>query len=216
MKRSEKQLVIVFAALFALVLIVRVVPLVGNYYRSGRDDIAKLQERIDRYRKLIVDTAEWQQKQQLKTAEVNDMQGWIFAGTDPNLVASSLQRSLRQLMAENNVDVRETGVARYNYVGKWLMVEQDMSFSLNQPAILPFLRALDAARPRLQVSALSINRNRRAFTGSLTVVGFAKTADKGATGENGVRAALPPAASQSQPRGAGNATLTPFSPAVKP
>ncbi len=187
MKRSEKNLLMLFGALFLLVLLVRVLPMAVNYYRSGREEIALLKEREARYRSLIVDTAQWQQREQLKSAEVTDMQTWIFPGSDPNLVSSSIQRSLRQLMAESGVELREAGVARYSYVGKWLMVEQDMSFALNQPAILPFLRALDASRPRLQISAISIARNRKQFTGSLTVVGFARTAK----GEAGAKVALP-------------------------
>ena len=175
MKRSEKNLLMLFGALFVVVLLVRVLPIAVNYYRSGREEIALLKEREARYRTLIVDTSQWQQREQLKTAQVTDLQTWIFPGTDPNLVSSSIQRSLRQLMADNSVELREAGVARYSYVGKWLMVEQDMSFSLNQPAILPFLRALDASRPRLQINAISISRNRKQFTGNLTVVGFART-----------------------------------------
>ena len=175
MKRSEKQLLMLGTTLLVLVLLIRVLPMAVNYYRSGREEIALLQERVERYRTLIVDTAQWQQREQLKTAEVTDLQTWVFPGSDPNLVSSSIQRSLRQLMADNSVELREAGVARYSYVGKWLMVEQDMTFAINQPAVLPFLRALEASRPRLQVSAISISRNRKQYTGSLTVVGFART-----------------------------------------
>jgi Type II secretion system (T2SS), protein M subtype b len=175
MKRSEKQLVAILGVLFALVLVVRVVPLLFDYYRQGREDIALLQERVERYRTLIVETSQWQEREQLKTAEVTDLQNWVFAGTDANLVSSSVQRSLRQLVASTGVELRETGVARYSYVGDWLMVEQDMDFALDQEAILPFLQALQAARPRLQIAAFSINRNRRQYTGELTVVGFSRT-----------------------------------------
>ncbi len=189
MKRNEKQLVMVCAALAVLVLLVRVLPMALDYYRSGRDEIAMLKDRVERYRTLIVDTGQWQQREQLKNAEVTDMQTWIFPGSDPNLISSSIQRSLRQLMSESSVELREAGVARYSYVGKWLMVEQDMSFSLNQPAVLPFLRALDAARPRLQLSAISIARNRKQFTGSLTVVGFARTGKSEATAKPAAPAA---------------------------
>ncbi|MES2604019.1 MAG: type II secretion system protein GspM [Pseudomonadota bacterium] len=180
MKRSEKQLLTMAAVIFALLLVVRVVPMLVDYYRQGREDIALQQERRDRLRTLIVETSQWQEREQLKMAEVQDLQSWVFPGTDPNLVSSSLQRSLRQLVAGSGAELRETGVARYSYVGDWLMVEQDMNFALSQDAILPFLRALQASRPHLHVNAFSINRNRRQYTGSLTVVGFSRT-EKNAT-----------------------------------
>lgn len=189
MKRSEKQLWMIAAALFLLVVLVRVLPMAVDYFRTGRAEIVLLKERMERYRTLIVDTSQWQQREQLKKAEVADMQTWIFPGSDPSLVSSSIQRSLRQMMSDSSVELREAGVARYSMVGKWLMVEQDMSFSLNQPAVLPFLQALDASRPRLQLGAISITRNRKQFTGTLTVVGFARTGKSEAAANEGVPAA---------------------------
>lgn len=175
MKRSERQLVIIAGVLFALVLVVRVLPLLYGYYRQSREDIALLEERADRLRTLIVETSEWQEREQLKRAEITDLESWVFPGTDPNLISSSLQRSVRQLMADHGLELRELGVARYNRVGKWLQVEQDIDFSLDQQEILPFLQTLQSARPRLHIAKFSISRNRRQFTGSLTVVGFGRT-----------------------------------------
>lgn len=174
MKRSEKQLVIIACVLFALVLVVRVLPMLYGYYRQSREDIALLEERADRLRTLIVETSEWQEREQLKQAEITDLESWVFAGTDPNLISSSLQRSLRQLVADYGLELREVGVARYNRAGKWLLVEQDISFSLDQQQILPFVQALQSARPRLHIAKFAITRNRRQYTGNLTVVGFGR------------------------------------------
>lgn len=193
MKRSEKNLVILAGALLALVLVVRVIPLLFDYYRQSREDIALLQERVDRYRTLIVETSQWQEREQLKQAEVTDLESWVFPGTDPNLVSSSMQRALRQLVAGSGAELRETGVARYSYVDEWLMVEQDMDFALTQEAILPFLRALQASRPHLHISAFSINRARRQYTGKLTVVGFSRTSKNApAAVESSAPLTLPP------------------------
>lgn len=210
MKRSEKRLLIVFGVMAALVFFVRLLPLALDYYQQGRDDIARLQKRAANYRSLIVDTAQWQQREQLKNAEVKDLESWVFPGTDPNLVSSSMQRSVRQLFAENSVELRQAGVPRYSYVGKWLVVEQDMEFSLSQSAILPVLRAIDAARPRLHVAAFKINRNRRAYSGNVTVVGFARAADKGSA-----TATLPSAAARSAAP-VSPAASNPFARTVKP
>jgi hypothetical protein len=175
MKRNEKQLVIIAGALFALVLVVRVLPLLFDYYRQSREDIALLEERADRLRTLIVETSEWQEREQLKQAEIIDLESWVFPGTDPNLISSSLQRSVRQLVADYGIELRELGVARYNRADSWLLVEQDISFSLDQQQILPFVQALQSARPRLHIATFSISRNRRQYTGNLTVVGFGRS-----------------------------------------
>ena len=112
MKPNEKQLVIIAGALFALVLVVRVLPLLFDYYRQSREDIALLEERAECLRTLIVETSEWQEREQLKQAEIIDLESWVFPGTDPNLISSSLQRSVRQLVADYGIELRELGVAR--------------------------------------------------------------------------------------------------------
>lgn len=160
--------------LIALVLIVRVLPLAYDYYRQGREDIALLEERIERYRTLIQEQDQWMEREIVKQAEIADLESWIFPGTDPSLVGSSVQRALRQAVEQASVGVRETSVARYSQAGEWLMVSQDMSFTLEQHQILPFLNALQALRPRLHVTSFDVARNRRQFTGSITVVGFSR------------------------------------------
>jgi len=39
---------------------------------------------------------------------------------------------------------------------------------------LPFLELLKNSEPKLHITEFSINRNRRQFTGSITVTGFSK------------------------------------------
>lgn len=173
MKRQQN-LLIAAGVLFALVMITRLVPMAWNYYQSGQDDIALLEERLDRYRTLVLESDLWMERELLKAAEIGDLESWIFEGANPSLTGSSVQRALRQAMEQSNVRVMETSVARYSYIGNWLMVTQEMNFSLDQPQILPFLTALQELRPRLHVVAFTINRNRRQFTGSITVAGFSR------------------------------------------
>jgi General secretion pathway protein M. len=174
MKPRERQLVLFAGILFALVLILRVVPALVGYYQQGREDIALLEERIARYQALAAATAEWQERAQLKNIEVSELQSWIFQGSDANLIGNSVQRSLRAAVERSNLGIREMSVARYNYVGDWLMVTQDMNFTLNQEDILPFLNALQELRPRLFVQSFTITRNRRQYTGSITVTAFGR------------------------------------------
>jgi hypothetical protein len=160
--------------MFVLLLAVRIVPMLYNYYQRGQEDLALLQERRDRYEQLIIDVERWKENEILKQAEIADLESWIFDGTNPSLVGSSVQRSLRLAVQKANVAIREMSVAEYNYVDNWLMVSQKMDFSVDQANILPFLNALQELRPRLHVSAFSVTRNRRQYTGSITVVGFSR------------------------------------------
>ncbi len=175
MKSNEKKLLLLAGALTVLVLLVRILPLTYGYYRQQRDDLALLEERVERLQTLIQEQDQWMERETLKQAEIADLESWIFPGGDnPNLVGSSVQRSLRQAVEQANIDVRETSVASYSYAGEWLMVSQEMNFSLEQQQILPFLNALQELRPRLHITAFNVARNRRQFTGSITVVGFSR------------------------------------------
>jgi hypothetical protein len=172
-KRTQN-LAVLAGAIFVLLLAVRIIPMLYHYYQQGRDDIALLQERRDRYEQLIIDVDRWKANETLKQAEIADMESWVFPGATPNLVGSNVQRSLRQAVEQTHVAIREMSVAEYNYIDNWLMVSQEMDFSIDQANILPFLNALQELRPRLHVSAFSITRNRRQYTGSITVVGFSR------------------------------------------
>ena len=174
MIKRTQNLAILAGIMFALVLMLRIVPMLYNYYQRGQEDIALLQERRDRYEQLIIDVDRWKENETLKQAEIADLESWIFDGTNPNLVGSSVQRSLRQAVEQTNVSIREMSVAEYNYIDNWLMVSQQMDFSVDQANILPFLTALQELRPRLHVSAFSMSRNRRQYTGNITVVGFSR------------------------------------------
>lgn len=174
MIKRTQNLVILLGILFALVLAVRIVPMLYNYYQQGKEDIALLQERRARSEQLIIDVDRWKENEILKQAEIADLESWIFDGTNPNLVGSSVQRSLRQAVEKANVSIREMSVAEYNYIDNWLMVSQEMDFSVDQASILPFLNAVQELRPRLHVRSFSVTRNRRQYTGTITVVGFSR------------------------------------------
>ena len=172
MKRNEKQLIILAGALFLLVLIVRIVPLLMDEYREGQAEIARLEDRIDRFRTLIAETDEWMEREALKRAEVAELETWVFEGDNPNLVGSSVQRTLRQAVEKAGISIRSMDVASFSRVDGWLQVNQNMDFILDQNEILPFLEAVEQLRPRLHVTAFNVTRNRRQYTGSITVTGF--------------------------------------------
>lgn len=175
MRSNERKLLLLFGVIAAAFFVVRVLPFAYGYYRDGRNEIAALEQRAARYRTLIEEQAEWQDRERLKQAELAELEGGIFQAGNPNLIGSSVQRALRQAAEQAGVSQRETRVAQYSYVGDWLMVSQEMSFTLEQNQILPFLNAIEQLRPRLHVAAFNVARSpRRGFTGNITVVGFSR------------------------------------------
>jgi hypothetical protein len=174
MKASEKRLLLLALVLGALFVIVRVVPYAYGYYSAQREELAQLEQRIERFETLIAEQNEWMEREAQTQAEIAELETWIFSGGNPNLIGSSVQRALRQAVEQAGVASREMSVARYSYAGEWMLVSQDMSFTLDQHQILPFLNALEQLRPRLHVQALSIARGRRQYSGTITVVAFSR------------------------------------------
>lgn len=188
MKPQERKLLLLLGVLAVVVLVVRVVPLIADWYTRGQEDIALLQERIERYQQLIVDTDMWKQRELLKQAEVAEYANWVFQGDNPSLLGPSVQRSLRQTAEQSGITVREMKVARFGGVDDWLVVTQEMDFTLDQQNILPFLHALAEQRPRLFITAFTMAHNRRQFTGNITVTGFSRaTALAPAAGGEGMQ-----------------------------
>ena len=91
-----------------------------------------------------------------------------------NLIGTSVQRQLRQAVEEAGVVPRSYNTPRLAELEGWIMVTQEMDFVIEQENILKFLDLVEASRPKLLVTEFSINRNRRQYTGSIMVTGFAK------------------------------------------
>lgn len=175
MKANEKKMIALLAALAVMVVIVRVVPLLRESYQETLDEIEFTQQRIQRLRQLVEEAPFIIEEEALKREEMAALESWIFTGQDQNLIGSSVQRSLRQVVEEAGVLPRSYSTPRYTELQGWLMVSQEMDFVIDQEKILPFLDLLEKSRPRLHVTEFSINRNRRQFLGSITVTGFSKT-----------------------------------------
>jgi hypothetical protein len=173
MKKNERKLLLLAGALFVAVLLVRVAPVVGAYYDQQREEVALLEERLDRYRDLIADTGRWIEREQARRAEVAQLEDWVFSGS-PGLVGASVQRELRRIAGEAGLQVRETPPPRPGRIDGWVVYQQEMSFLIEQDKILKFLNLLEQSRPRLFVTEFNITQSRRTYTGSLTVTGFSR------------------------------------------
>ncbi|MDT8399093.1 MAG: type II secretion system protein GspM [Pseudomonadales bacterium] len=174
MKANEKKLVILAALVFAALVLFRLVPWAQAYYVEGQNEIARLERQIDRYRNLIEETGRWMEREESMRERVAGLDAWVFKGSTPPLIASSVQQELRKAGVASNVSVRSLSAPRYEYTDGWLRVNQQMTFTIDQDNILKFLNLLEQTRPRLLVTEFSISRNRREYTGNITVTGFSK------------------------------------------
>lgn len=174
MTGGDKRLRFILVALLALAVLLEGLPRIVALYGEQRDEIARLETRLERYRQLADETVEWQQRERDMAFQVEDYHGWVLQGDNPGLAASSVQRLLRQAVAGSGVSLREMSVARVGSSGEWLVVYQDMSFSLDEQQILPFLAAVEALRPRLFITAFSLSHNRRQYLASLSVTAFSR------------------------------------------
>ncbi len=174
MKNNDKKLVAVAAILFLLVVIVRVIPLLKESYNEDLQEIEFLEQRIARMRSLMEEAPFIKDDEAARREEVAALASWTFTGQDPNLIGTSVQRQLRQAVEEAGVLPRSYNTPRIAEAEGWLLITQEMDFVIEQNAILQFLDLLENSRPRLHVTEFTINRNRRQYTGSITVTGFSK------------------------------------------
>lgn len=175
MKSNEKKLIALLGVLVLLVIIVRGVPFLRDSYQEDLDEIEFLEQRIQRLRTLVEEAPFIKDEEALKREEMAGLESWVFTGQDPNLIGSSVQRQLRQVVEEAGVSPRSYTTPRYSQAEGWLVVSQEMDFVIEQETMLAFLELLENSRPKLHVTEFSINRNRRQFLGSITVTGFSKT-----------------------------------------
>lgn len=174
MKSNEKKIIGLAVVLFLAVIIVRVIPLLRDTYSEGLEEIAFMEQQIDRLRMLVEEAPFIKDEEALKKVEMATLEDWLFTGQDASLIGTSVQQQLRQAVDEAGISPRGYDTPRIGEMDGWLVVTQEMQFTINQEDILPFIEMLENSRPRLHVTEFSINRNRRQFTGSITVTGFSK------------------------------------------
>ena len=174
MKNNEKTLIGFAVGLFLVVLVVRGIPWLRESYSESLEEIEFTQQQIDRLGMLVEEAPFIQDEEAAKKEEVAALESWVFTGEDPNLIGSGVQRQLRQAVEEAGVIARSYNTPRFAEIEGWLMVTQEMDFVIEQEKILPFLELLKNSEPKLHITEFSINRNRRQFTGSITVTGFSK------------------------------------------
>jgi hypothetical protein len=130
---------------------------------------------IEREQRLISSAADWAQRSADAEQRLPALESSLFLADSSALLAAAIQRQAREIGAENGVMITSVSLAETSISADWLMVEQTMSFALeDQNSTLRFLNALKQSQPFLGVSRFDLRGNRSQYIGEITVVGFSR------------------------------------------
>lgn len=182
LSKRERTIVIV-AALVALVFIISsVFPTMKRAYQDRNASIENVQLDIEREQRLIADTASWRERRVEVEAKRVELEAQVFSGTTIPIVEANIQRALSQYARETNITVSSTRLAERLEANGWLLISQEMSFRTDDAAnTIQFLARLETSLPRLRVTDFNLTRSRNQYSGSITVVGFARSSNQLAT-----------------------------------
>ena len=153
-----------------------ILPTVQTLYLERQENIEGVLLDIDREQRLIENTAVWRERRVVTEQRATELDQEIFSGTTIPLIEADIQRNLSQYVRDSGMLVNATRLAERLETDSWLMISQEMSFrTANASNAVGLLERLENSLPRLFVRDFSINRTRAQYTGSITVVGFARS-----------------------------------------
>lgn len=181
---SREKIILRLALVLALVIgLSYAVPVIREQYNERAQSIERLRLDIAREQRLQDDAELWQQRREDIDQQLQSLDAQLFTGngdapgalpTVP-VLAANIQRRVRQIAQESGVTITSSSLAESLETDGWLLVEQTLSFNLdNQSDTMDFLARLDASEPWLAVSYFSMRRNRNMYSGDITVVGFSR------------------------------------------
>lgn len=183
---SREQRMAALATLVAVVFLLSSAwPALTGLYQDREQRIGALRADIDREQRLAAEEQQWQQRRERIEQRRGVLQRQVFQESTAPLLSASIQRLVREHANEAGVSINAARLAESLEADGWLLVEQTVSFTLrDQDATLDFLQRLNESEPRLRVSRFSMRSNRQQYSGDLTVVGFARTAEQDSVASN--------------------------------
>ncbi len=174
--------ILLLAAVVALVFVSNYLfPAVRGIYEQRQANIDNVSIELAREQRLIEDTVRWRERRVVAEAQRAEMETQVFSGDTVPIIEANIQRSLSQLARDAGITVNSTRLAERLQTEGWLLISQEMSFRTTDAGnTIRFLEGLESSVPRLRVTDFSLNRSRNQYTGSITVVGFARS--EGVTG----------------------------------
>ncbi|MCB1665377.1 MAG: hypothetical protein KDI28_06325 [Pseudomonadales bacterium] len=184
MTPREKKILMLAAAVGVVFAATQGFPAVRETLAERDAQIEQLALEVEREQRLIEDAGQWQERRMEVESRSDSLREELFQDSSIPLISANVQRLVRDYANQTEVTITSTKLAESMQTDGWLLVEQELSIlTTNQNNILRFLNRIEASHPRLAVNAFSIRRNRNQYAGTVTVVGFSRTASANGSGE---------------------------------
>ena len=173
---SREKNILTLAGLVAIVFILfSVFPAVRDIYSERNEVIDNINLEIERESRLFDETIAWRDRRTEVEVALADLESQVFSGETIPVIEANIQSVLNQYARESEMTVNSTRLAEWLEAEDWIMVKQEMSFrTTSQANTIEYLQKLNDSEPRLWVTDFSVDRARSQYTGSITVVGFAR------------------------------------------
>ncbi len=182
MTKREKNILALAAVVGLIFIVTQGLPGVRNIYSDRADEISQLQTDVQREQRLIDDAALWSERRELIEQRGADLGERLFQESSIPLISANIQRLVRDYANDAGVNITSTKLAESMSADGWLLVEQELSVVTDdQSKIMALLTSIENSDPLLGVSTFSVRRNRNQYAGTITVVGFSRTNNQGAT-----------------------------------
>lgn len=176
---SREKNILLLAGLVAVIfLTTNLSPRIAGFYNERQNNIENIRLEIAREQRLIEETENWRERRISVEESQAEFERQIFNGDTIPFVEANIQSELSQMARDSAIFVNSTRLAESVATDSWLMISQEMSFRTTDASnTVTFLQKLRESEPRLRVTDFSINRSRNQYNGSITVVGFSRSAD---------------------------------------
>jgi len=172
----EKNILLLAGLVAAVFILSSVLPAIQAIYQQREESIETVRLDFDRETSLIENTVRWRERRVTVEANRAELETQIFSGDTIPIVEANIQRELSRHARDSGISVSSTRLAERLQTAGWLLISQEMSFRTdNAGNTVSFLQKLESSTPRLRVTDFSVNRSRSQYSGSITVVGFARS-----------------------------------------
>lgn len=174
--KREKNILILAGIVAAAFAVTRLFPALQGYYQQRNLAIDDIRLQIEREQRLFDESITWRNRRVEVESAGAELEGQVFSGETLPIIEANIQRALTQRARDAQVSVTSTRLAERQDTDDWVMVRQEMAFRTTDAAnTIRFLQSLDDSSPRLWVADFSLDRARNQYSGSITVVGFARS-----------------------------------------
>ncbi|MBT8145611.1 MAG: hypothetical protein KJN90_02095 [Gammaproteobacteria bacterium] len=174
--KREQNILILAGLVAAAFAITSLLPALQSFHQQRSEAIEDINLQIERERRLFDESMNWRSRRAEVESIEAELQNQLFVGETAPIIEANIQRALTQYARDSRISVTSTRLAEQLEGDGWILISQEMAFRTTDAAnTINFLQSLEESTPRLWVSDFSIDRTRNQFSGSITVVGFARS-----------------------------------------